>query len=172
MVHQAPIDNFNSAPFSNVWYPDTGANAHATPQLDGLRDVETYTRDESLRVGDGTGLLISKTGFFLFPLRYGHCLYKIFCMFLNYEPLFYLCTNLLLIMIDVYFEFHPSSFVVKDRRTSRVLLRGSSSGGNVSASSVVACCVPVCSCISSDMSQPSRVSSPLCHSSSTCCLPS
>lgn len=64
VAHQGPVDDLHSAPFSNVWYPDTGANAHATPQLDGLNDIEPYTGTESLRVGDGAGLSIANTGSF------------------------------------------------------------------------------------------------------------
>ncbi|XP_019156913.1 PREDICTED: uncharacterized protein LOC109153500 [Ipomoea nil] len=51
-LHQ---DDLHSAPFTNVWLPDTGANAHATPNQDIINDTEPYTGTEHLKVGDGTG---------------------------------------------------------------------------------------------------------------------
>ncbi|XP_019157248.1 PREDICTED: uncharacterized protein LOC109153832 [Ipomoea nil] len=48
VVYQPQQNDLTSAPFSNVWLPDNGANAHATPNADGLSGVESYLGGESL----------------------------------------------------------------------------------------------------------------------------
>ncbi|XP_019181953.1 PREDICTED: uncharacterized protein LOC109177099 [Ipomoea nil] len=43
-----------------TWLPDTGASMHATPDSSVLTQSEEYHGDDVLRVGDGTGLAISR----------------------------------------------------------------------------------------------------------------
>lgn len=129
VAFQQPQDDIHNAPFTNVWFPDTGANAHATPHVDGLDNVEPYTGTENLRVDDGSGLQISNTGsIYLAPS-------KLRSLSLNnilHVPK--LRASLLYVHKftndnNVYFEFHPTHFLVKDRTTHQVLLSGPSTGG-------------------------------------------
>lgn len=54
-----------------MWIPDTRATNHATPDIAALSTSEEYTGDDTLRVGDGKGLHISRVGHasFITPSR-------------------------------------------------------------------------------------------------------
>ncbi|XP_019160923.1 PREDICTED: uncharacterized protein LOC109157475 [Ipomoea nil] len=47
---------------ADVWYPDTGATSHATPDNQMLSHSEAYTGGDVLKIGNGTGLDVSRVG--------------------------------------------------------------------------------------------------------------
>jgi len=46
----------------NQWYADSGANVHVTSDIANLASSQPYTGDDSVGIGNGTGLIISRTG--------------------------------------------------------------------------------------------------------------
>ncbi|XP_019171110.1 PREDICTED: uncharacterized protein LOC109166677 [Ipomoea nil] len=113
---------------SHTWLRDTGATNHATPNIAALSFSEDYKGNDTLRVGDGMRLPISHIGHAIFnsPFRS--------FQFSNILHVPSLSTSLLFVQKfasdnKVFFEFHPSFFVVKDINTNEILLRGNSSGG-------------------------------------------
>ncbi|XP_019158445.1 PREDICTED: uncharacterized protein LOC109155168 [Ipomoea nil] len=105
-----------------------GVTNHATLDIATLSFLEDYNGNDTLRVGDGMGLPISRIGHATFnsPSR-SFQLSNILCV-----PS--LSTSLLSVQKfasenKVFFEFHPSFFVVKDIKTMEILLRDNSSGG-------------------------------------------
>jgi histone deacetylase 1/2 len=95
------------------WFPDTNANQHVTPDLAGLAASEPYLSNDNLHVGDGKGLPISHIGhtkihtphhsFTLSNVLHVPAIRK---HLLSIQK-FYLDNN-------VYFDFHPFVFYVKD----------------------------------------------------------
>ncbi|KAK9051967.1 hypothetical protein SSX86_028595 [Deinandra increscens subsp. villosa] len=111
-----------------TWFPDTGANHHATPDLASLDNSEAYYGNDSLHVGDGKPLPIFHIGstkffsphknFTLSNILHVPELQK------NLLSVQQFCTD-----NDVFFEFHSSFFVVKDESTRTTLLMGPSEQG-------------------------------------------
>jgi len=105
------------------WFPDNGANQHVTLDLATLTASEPYLGNDDLYVGDGKGLSISHIdhtkiytphrSFTLSNVLHVPAITKP----LLYVQKFYLNNN-------VYFEFHPFVFYVKDLNTKEVLLSG------------------------------------------------
>ena len=112
--------------FSNVWYPDSGATHHVTPDASNLMDFMSLSGSDQVHIGNGQGLPITFVGSLQFP-----------------SPLHPKTTlkhnNLLLVPSitknlvsvsqfardnDVYFEFYPNHCFVKSHDSSKVLLRG------------------------------------------------
>ncbi|XP_019189522.1 PREDICTED: uncharacterized protein LOC109183949 [Ipomoea nil] len=51
----------------SAWYPDTRASSHATPDAGMLAQSDDYSGTDVLRVGNGTGLGISRIGYASIP---------------------------------------------------------------------------------------------------------
>jgi hypothetical protein len=110
------------------WFSDTSANQYVTLDLATLAASEPYLGNDNLHVDDGKGLPISHIGhakiytphrsFTLSNVLYVHTIMK--CL-LSVQK-FYLDNN-------VYFEFHPFVFYVKDLNTNEVILSGQSKDG-------------------------------------------
>jgi histone deacetylase 1/2 len=107
------------------WFPDTGANQHVTPDLATLTASEPYLGNDNLHVGDGKGLPISHLGHTkIYTPHRSFTLSNVLHVLAITKPLlsvqkFYLDNN-------VYFEFHPRVFYVKDPNTHEILLSGQS----------------------------------------------
>jgi hypothetical protein len=107
---------------------DTSANQHVTPDLTTLAASKPYLGNDNLHVGDSNGLPISHIGhikiftphrsFTLSNVLHVPTITKCLLSVQN----FYLDNN-------VYFEFHPFVFYVKDLNTNEVLLSGQSIDG-------------------------------------------
>jgi len=119
--------NLSSTGFVD-WFPDTGANQHITPDLATLTASEPYLGNDNLHVGDGKGLPISHLGHTkIYTPHHSFTLSNVLHVPAITKPLlsvqkFYLYNN-------VYFEFHPRVFYVKDFNTHEVLLSGQSKDG-------------------------------------------
>jgi len=109
-------------------FPDTGANQHVTPDLATLTASESYLGNDNLHVGDGKGLPISHLGHTkIYTPHRSFTLSNVLHVPAITKPLlsvqkFYLDNN-------VYFEFHPRVFYVKDLNTHEILLSGQSKDG-------------------------------------------
>jgi hypothetical protein len=55
--------SFSDASTTNsvIWFLDTGANQHVTPDIVGMTHVKPYLGNDQLYVGDGKGLIIFNT---------------------------------------------------------------------------------------------------------------
>jgi len=122
----------NSAPHSSHdlnWYPDTGATNHVTSDLGNLNlQAEEYNGSDQLRVGNGQGLDTKHLG--SSQLHYPHVSFTL--QNLLHVP--NIQKNLLSVSQftrdnNVFFEFHPHFFCVKDPQTGTTLLRGQSKNG-------------------------------------------
>ena len=111
------------------WFPNTGATNHVIADLANLSlQADGYNGTDKLHVGNGRGLTIHHTGSskLIFP-----------CATFMLKHLFHVLhikKNLLSVSQftrdnNVYFEFYPSIFCVKDPLTGNTLLHGHSRDG-------------------------------------------
>jgi len=105
------------------WFLDTGANQHVTPDLATLTASEPYLGNDNFYVGDGKGLPISHLGHtkIYTPNRF-FTLSNVLHVLAITKPL--LSVQKFCLDNNVYFEFHPRLFYVKDLNTHEVLLLG------------------------------------------------
>ena len=52
----------NAAYEHQVWYADSGTNAHMTSEAENLTHQQPFTRQDTVTVGNGSGLLIKSIG--------------------------------------------------------------------------------------------------------------
>ncbi|KAF8403163.1 hypothetical protein HHK36_011260 [Tetracentron sinense] len=111
-----------------IWYPDSGATNHITSDLANLSLHSEYTGNDSMKVGDGTGLPIQHIG--------NSSLHTTSSTFHLNDILHVpsITKNLLSVHRftrdnNVFFEFHPNHFYIKDRRSGKLLFQGTSKGG-------------------------------------------
>ncbi|KAA8532326.1 hypothetical protein F0562_032419 [Nyssa sinensis] len=110
------------------WYADSGANIHVTSDLANLATSQPYEGDDSVGVGNGTGLTISRTGTASF---------KTLSSTLTLNNVAYcpqasahlLSINKFCKDNNVLFELTGSNFSVKDILTGDTLLTGPSDNG-------------------------------------------
>jgi hypothetical protein len=118
----------SSFPVDPSWYADTGATDHLTNELDKLHVKEQYHGKDHVHTANGAGMRITHIGQSTIPTSSQN---------LHLKNILYVPSvtrNLLSVKKftldnNVFFEFHPWYFLVKDRRTREVLLRGSCRGG-------------------------------------------
>jgi len=115
-----------SQPRDLNWYPDTGATHHITSDLNNLNlHSEAYDGHDEIQVGNGTRLVIKNTG--ISTLSPNFILRSVL-----HVP--QITKNLLSIQKftsdnNVYVEFYPSCFFVKDRISGKILHQGPSRHG-------------------------------------------
>jgi hypothetical protein len=110
------------------WYSDTGATDHITSDLDRLAVREQYNGGDKVHVGDGTGLRILHTG---------HASLRTASRSLALRNILHvpaISKNLLSVHKlardnDIFFEYHPWHFSIKDRQTGNSLLKGRCEAG-------------------------------------------
>lgn len=110
-----------------TWLMDSGASHHVTSDLSNLSQHNPYPGSDDVMIGDGSTLSITHTGSTslstpsrLFSLQNVLCVPS---MKNNLISIYQLCTN-----NDVFVEFSPSTFQVKDLNTSATLLTGKPKG--------------------------------------------
>ncbi|KAH0657481.1 hypothetical protein KY289_026229 [Solanum tuberosum] len=123
LTHQSPN---HIAPQN--WYPDSGASHHITPDLENLHHVEDYNGMDQVQVGNGQGLPIHHTGNSTLSLPSKSLALT------NILHVPSITKRLLSVQRfardnGVFFEFHPSHFIVKDRASKKPLLLGQSNDG-------------------------------------------
>jgi hypothetical protein len=110
------------------WYSDTGATDHITSDLDRLTMHQQYNGDDTVQVSNGAGLRITHLGSCSIktdtrPLALNNVLHvpKIAKHLLSIHKLSH--DN------DIFFEFHPWYFFIKDQATRNLLLEGKCESG-------------------------------------------
>jgi hypothetical protein len=107
-----------------AWYMDTGATDHLTSQLDKLASHQPYSGPDQVRTANGSGMHISHVGH---ASLLSHTSKRLRLLDILRVPS---VTRSLLSVPkftrdnNVFCEFHPFHFFVKDRATRDVLLRG------------------------------------------------
>lgn len=67
---------------SDLWYPDSGATYHITPDLANLFVHTEYAGNDAVNVGNGTSLPIHHIGHSIFRTQSPLYIFMMFCMFL------------------------------------------------------------------------------------------
>jgi hypothetical protein len=129
---QQPTTNLMQRNLSSTgsvdWFPDTGANQHVIPDLATLTASAPYLGNDNLHVGDGKGLPISHLSHTkIYTPHRSFTLSNVLHVPAITKPL--LSVQKFCLDNNVYLEFHPRVFYVKDLNTHEVLLSGQSKDG-------------------------------------------
>jgi histone deacetylase 1/2 len=105
------------------WYGDTGATDHITGELNQLTMKEKYKGREQIHTAIGQGMRISLVGHAIVntpskSLHLNNCLHVPHATKNLFSVHRFTKDN------NVFIEFHPWYFFVKDQATKRVLLKG------------------------------------------------
>ncbi|KAJ9553489.1 hypothetical protein OSB04_017534 [Centaurea solstitialis] len=126
-TRQPPSANFTEYR-SQGWLPDTGSSHHVAPDLSSFDNSEAYYGEDNLHVGNGKGLPILHIG-----SSHLYSPNKTFSLkdILHVPDIKQNLLSVQKFCLDnhVYFEFHSTFFVVKDKFTHTILLMGPSNGG-------------------------------------------
>jgi hypothetical protein len=111
------------------WYMDTGATDHITGELEKLSIRNKYQGGDQIHTASGTGMDISNIGHTTFytPNRSSIHLNNILYVPRTKKNL--VSVHQLTSNNSIYIEFHPTYFLIKDRRTRTILLKGRCVGG-------------------------------------------
>ena len=113
---------------SETWFFDIRATHHLAQDIETLSDVQAYKGNKQVIVGNGKKLPILHIGskFFLSTFRNFHLkkVYHVSHLTTNLISVSKFCTN-----DNVFFEFHPKLFLVKDQVLRQVLLQGQLKNG-------------------------------------------
>ena len=110
------------------WYPDTGATHHIIGELEKMTVHDQYRGKDRVHTTDGSGMVISHVGHTIVrnPVKNLH-LRNILHVPSASKNL--LSVHCLTKDNNVFLEFHPFHFLIKDRVTRRTLHRGRCTGG-------------------------------------------
>jgi histone deacetylase 1/2 len=106
------------------WYSDTGATDHITSDLDLLSFHGRYNGNENVQVGNGAGFQIANIGQSSIHTSANKALSLCNVLHVPQITKNLVSINRLTKDNDVFVEFHPYFFVVKDLATRTSLLRG------------------------------------------------
>lgn len=109
----------HTMPEDDLWYADSGAYNHITNDVANLSLHEPYGGDESVVVGNGSGLSIQNTGSLLL-----HTPSSSFNVNANLLSINQFCLD-----NDCFFILTSSHYFIKDNKTGKTLLEGHSEGG-------------------------------------------
>ena len=118
-----------SAPQDPNWYTDSGATHHLTADLGNLNlRADDYNGPDQIRVGNGTGLSVKHVG----STQLSHPTSPFILRDVLHVP--HITKNLISVHkftkdTNTSLDFHPYYFLVKDRVSGKVLLRGLSKNG-------------------------------------------
>ena len=112
-----------------AWYMDTGATDHLTSQLDKLATRQPYTGHDQVRTANGSGMPISHVGQASLLSRTTKTLHLLDVLRVPSVTRSLLSVPKLTRDNNVFVEFHPFHFFVKDRDTRDVLLSGRARDG-------------------------------------------
>jgi len=111
----------------NQWYADSGANVHITSDIANLANSQPYIGDDSISVGNGTGLIIYRTGTASFHTPSTLTLNNV--AYCPQASAYMLSINKFCKDNNVYFELTSSHFFMKDILTGNTLLTRPSENG-------------------------------------------
>jgi hypothetical protein len=120
-----PLHTYYTTPSGGMdlaWYPDSGATYHLTSNIDNLNlTADEYKGSDQIRVGNGNGLSIKNIGNTrLFTSSQNFDLFNVL-----HVPT--ISKNLISVHkftkdTNTFFEFHPYYFLLKDRKSGKILL--------------------------------------------------
>ncbi|CAM8893629.1 unnamed protein product [Rhodiola kirilowii] len=116
--------NFNGT----HWYMDSGATDHLTSDLERLTVQEKYTGKDQIQMANGTGLSITHIGHTRLAGSNNSLILKNILRVPNISK-HLLSVHRLVSDNNVFIEFHPDYFLIKDKTTQTILLQGKSHGG-------------------------------------------
>jgi histone deacetylase 1/2 len=128
VTHGSTIQGHTTSyPVDPIWYADTGATDHLTNELDKLHMKEQYHGNDNVHTANGAGMRITHIGqsFISTP---SHPLHLKDVLHVPSVTRNLLSVKKFTRDNNVFFEFHPWYFCVKDRDTREVLLRGDGRG--------------------------------------------
>jgi histone deacetylase 1/2 len=113
----------SSYPVDPYWYVDTAATDHFSNDINKLTIKEKYQGQDTVQTANGAGMRITHIGQSLLPTLSK----PLHLTNIHHVPS--VTRNLLSVKCltlgnNVFFEFHPWYFLIKDRATREVLLRG------------------------------------------------
>jgi hypothetical protein len=112
----------------NNWYTNTGATDNITSELDKLTTKDKYTGKEKIQTASGSGMGIDYIGnSILHTPTLDICLNKVLYVPSTHKNL--ISIHRLTTDNPIFIEYHSHYFLVKDRATRKVLLRGRCRGG-------------------------------------------
>jgi hypothetical protein len=110
------------------WYMDSGATDHIIGELEKLAVRNKYQGGDQIHTASGSGMNISYISHTIFPTPKRSILLK--------DVLYVPRSNKNLVSIhrltsdnSIFIELHPTFFLIKDRKTKTILLRGQCIGG-------------------------------------------
>jgi histone deacetylase 1/2 len=118
----------SSFPVDPSWYADTSATDHLTNELDKLHVKEPYHGQDHVHTANGAGMHITHVGQSTLPTS-SHPLHLNNVLHVPSVTRNLLSVKRFSLDNNVFFEFHPWYFFIKDRSTRAVLLRGGCRGG-------------------------------------------
>lgn len=109
-----------------MWYANSGATNHSTPDIKNLNHQTEYKGNESLSVGNGDLLTIEDVGYSVVPLKINPKTHLHLHNILHVPDLTKSLLSISKLCKDnhVFTEFHSDRCFVKDKVTKRVLLKG------------------------------------------------
>jgi len=127
-VKSASAATSSSYGIDTNWYSDSGSTDHITGDLEKLSVRDKYRGGDQFHAANGSGMEIDQIG---------HSVVRTPNKNLILDNVLYVpqaSKNLVSVHKlardnDAFFEFHPSYFLIKDRTTKKVLLRGWCEGG-------------------------------------------
>jgi histone deacetylase 1/2 len=110
------------------WYTDTGATDHVTSELEKLTMRDKYQAGDQVHTASGVGMEIEQIGrSFVRTLHRDLVLSNV--LYVPQANKNLASVHKLPADNDAFYEFHPNYFLIKDRTTKKVLLRGRCEGG-------------------------------------------
>ena len=110
------------------WLPDTGANQHVTLDLATLTGSEPYLGNDHLHIGDGKRLFISNIDHTKIHTQH-HIFTLSNVLHVSHITKPLLSVHNFFLDNNVYFEFYPFVFYVKDLNTKAILLSSQNKDG-------------------------------------------
>jgi hypothetical protein len=117
-----------SSAVDSSWYTDYGATDHITGVLDKLTMHDTYGGHDQIHAANGTGMNIAHIGTSIIPTPTRTlALNNILHIPSTHKNL--ISVHRFTLDNNTFIEFHSYFFVIKDRKTSKVLLHRRCKGG-------------------------------------------
>jgi hypothetical protein len=112
----------------DVWYTDLGATNYITGELDRLTMHEPYTSPDQVHAVNGLGMDIARIGSSIIP-SFGRDLVLNNVLHVPSTHKNLISVHHFTLDNDMFIEFHPYFFLIKDQQTKKVLLHGPCKGG-------------------------------------------
>jgi uncharacterized membrane protein YgcG len=118
----------SSSDVNNNWYTDSSATNHITGDFDKLTMHDNYSGNDQIHTANGSGMDITRIGNSIIPTpRRNFVLHNVLHVPSTHKNLIFV--HRFTLDNDTFIEFHSYFFLIKDRKTRKVLLHGPCKGG-------------------------------------------